>query len=307
MRILKLKHLVWLLVAALVAVGWLVFVGREAAPATERGKPKRSRLVIPTPFDLDSRTSSLAKKALEKPSSSPLTKTHRVNIKLTYPSDYSAADVRISDAIRKALENDDLAATLTAAQKALDSSNPEVRMAAVDALAWFGSDALPELTVFMADADAEVAKSAMAHWELGVSQVDSAKEKTETTMLALATLKDMDVLEDVGMHFCGAANELIDGEEDESVAAEYRQQVVEWLVTLIEGEDEAQSVAAMEMYEGISSSPWLGVEEAEKYLADPDNYVAPDVDETTVPEADAEIGEAESQSEKGQDEEGALE
>lgn len=189
---------------------------------------------------------------------------------------YSPADKRLSDAIQDALEKEDVAAVIAAAEAARKSPNADVRHDAVDALGWFGEQTLAELTVWMADSDEDVSQSAMNHWEEGVSELEDANERLQTSLFALNTLTDKDALMMIGSHFANAATELIDGEDDESRAAQMRTEVVQALVDMIEGEKPAHAEAARELYEDVTGNKWISVDEAEKYLKDPDNYEEPD-------------------------------
>ena len=166
--------------------------------------------------------------------------------------------------------------SVAAAEKALKSTNPDVRRDAVDALGWFGEEALAELTVWMADADEDVAQAAMGHWEDAVSELEDANERLQTSLFALNTLTDKDALTMIGSQFANAATELIDEEEDEALASQKRTEVIQALVDMIEGGKPAHVEAASEIYEDVTGNKWISVDEAEKYLRDPDNYEEPD-------------------------------
>ena len=80
----------------------------------------------------------------------------------------------------------------------------------------------------------------------------------------------------IGGQFANAATELIDEEEDETRASQKRTEVVQVLVDIIEGGKPARAEAAREIYEDVTGNKWISVNEAEKYLKDPDNYEEPD-------------------------------
>ena len=71
-----------------------------------------------------------------------------------------------------------------------------------------------------------------------------------------------------------AANDRIDSESNERKASEKRVEAVQMLVDIIEDTKakKANVSKAKELYSDISGHEWNGIEEAEKYLADPDNY-----------------------------------
>ena len=189
---------------------------------------------------------------------------------------YSEADKQLSEAIQAAMAAEDMVAVVKAAKLALSSPNPDVRHDAVDALGWFGEDALPELTVWMADRDEDVAQAAVNHWEQGVSEIEDAGDRLKISLFALNTITDEDALAMIGSHFANAATELIDDEEDEAMAAQKRTEVVQALADIIAEGKEQCANAAREAYEDVTGNKWISIEEAEKYLKDPDNYEEPE-------------------------------
>ena len=275
----KLGNLIMIVAAvAVIGVGWAVFRsggsdGRRDEKILKTHVRKRIKPAVPfdaSRFDGEAAPVKATAKAKGKPGRAR---------SLGWPSDWSKADVALANKVQNALDDDDLKATLAAAEKALASENPDVRLLAVEALSWYGSDTVPELTVCMADPNEEVAQAAMGYWQVGVSQMESAKDRVETSILALRTLSDEDALTGISALFSGAANELIDGEEDEAVAFEYRVEVVQWLVDMIDAGEGPRCEAAKEIYSDIAASPWLGIDEAERFVSDPENYEAPDLDE----------------------------
>ncbi len=186
------------------------------------------------------------------------------------------ADRNLAESVQNALDREDYAATLKAAGKALNSTNAEVRLHAVEALGWFGKRALAELTPCMADSDENVAQSAANAWELALSEIEDAKERFDVALLALTTISAKDPLRMIGSQFANAATDLIEGIEDEQSAAEKRIGVVQAVADIICGDQPSQAAAAREIYEEITGHEWLNVEEAEKYLSDPENYEPPE-------------------------------
>ena len=236
---------------------------RAAERATQRTK-RRSKMF--SAADKPSLRNARAKKIGEKPEFDFDSAEHP----------YSMADKKVAKSLQEALDEDDYDAVLKAAAEALKSDNPDVRQNAVDALGWYGEQALAELTVCMADPDEDVAQSAMNHWEEGVSEMESAHDKLQLTLYALNTIADEDALTMIGSHFACAAMELIDDEDDESRASKMRVEVVQALVDVMAAGKDKNMEAAMDAYEEITGTDWISLEEAEKYLADPDNYEAPE-------------------------------
>ena len=74
-------------------------------------------------------------------------------------------------AIREALDNNDRKTVVRLVQKLQKSEEwpdgipKSIKMAAIEALGWFGSSCLPELAGFLGDADEEVAKSAIDRYQ----------------------------------------------------------------------------------------------------------------------------------------------
>lgn len=260
----KTKSLAWMtvFVAAVIGVGgyvWFVRDDTKPRQQVEQGQQAKKKV--------GGNRNAKAKRAdREKPKRRRMDSEHP----------YSPADQKLSDAIQDALEKEDLSAVVAAAEKALKSTNPDVRRDAVDALGWFGEEALAELTVWMADSDEEVAQAAMDRWEESVSELEDANERLQTSLFALNTLTDKVALTMIGSQFANAATELIDEEEDEARASQKRTEVIQALVDMIEGGKPAHVEAASEIYEDVTGNKWISVDEAEKYLRDPDNYEEPD-------------------------------
>lgn len=256
----KIKYLVGIALSICVAglVAWFWGPSAESQPKVE--KPGQAKVHKKT--------------VLSKKSTAEHAKPRRRKESSEHP--YSPEDKRMADAIESALEAENLPATIAAAEAALKSPNPDVRRDAVDALGWFGEQALAELTIWMADKDEEVAQAAMGHWEEGVSELEDANERIKIALFAINTIADKDALTMIGGQFANAATELIDEEENEKVAAQKRTEVVQALVDMIEGDKESSAAAAREIYEDVTGNKWISVDEAEKYLKDPDNYEAPD-------------------------------
>ncbi|MBQ7667186.1 MAG: HEAT repeat domain-containing protein [Kiritimatiellae bacterium] len=186
-------------------------------------------------------------------------------------------DRKRAQAVQDAIDANDFERTLAAAEKALASPNAEVRAGAVEALAWFGADALPELTAAMGDRDEEVAAAAGNAWEIALTQIESGMQRFDIAAAALATVSRPDTLDGIGAQLVNSALEIIDGEDDAAKASDARVKVLQALVDIIEdGKLPRNAKAAKEAYESITGAPYLGIDEAELYLGDPDNYEPPE-------------------------------
>ena len=184
------------------------------------------------------------------------------------------ADRKFAEDVQNALDADDVEKTLKATEAAMTSANPEVRQYAVEALGWFGQDALPELTAAMSDPDGDVADAAENAWELAVNDIDDTDSRFSISMAAMSTLTNPDQLMSISGILSGAANELIDGCEDEAKAAQYRLEIVQALADVIDQGAKNCSEQAKEAYSDITGEDWAGVDAAEAYLYDQYDYDA---------------------------------
>ena len=272
----------WKIIAVMVAALAAAVVALVMAPsgkASVDDAPTKSRV----PKHLAPKKH--ADKAVKSNGSAQKTDGKRKGRRITRPAtseDFfdhlSGVDKEIAVAIDKAFDDDDFKGVAAAAQRALSCTNSEVRMNAVEALGWFGEKALPELTLWMSDKDEEVAQEAMNQWSSALGEVEKPEDRFSIAATALNTLADADALETIGFELSSTASELIDGEDDEDKAKEYRTQVVETLADIILNGQAKNQAAAKEAYSDITGNDWISVEEAEKYLKDPDNYEPPDED-----------------------------
>ena len=174
---------------------------------------------------------------------------------------YPEADQKIMAAADAAIEDDDLDLARSLAEQALASNNKELREMVVDALGWFGEEAMSELTPFMSDPDEDVAEQATSHWKDALQEVSDDGTKAGIVEMSLGALKNKDILEDV-------ANELMDIDE---LAA------LQVIVNVIEGGNDAATEALREVYDSITGEEWTGVDAAEDWLQK--NYTPPDDDD----------------------------
>ena len=194
-------------------------------------------------------------------------------------------DRQLAEDIQNALDADNYSGVLHSVDRAMRSDNPEVRSLLVDALGWFGSEALPELTELMADADPDVAESAQEQWSIALAEVEDPGRRMEIGMVVMGTLTDADMLEQISGEVSNSALEYIDGEDDPVRQDEKRLEVVQSLLDIMDGDRKACAEAAAETYEDITGYPWRGVDEAERYLNKPDDYELPEDRDEVMAEA----------------------
>ena len=185
----------------------------------------------------------------------------------------SPADKRLAEKVQSALDEENLEAVIAASEQAMKSENPEVRQHTVEALGWFGPEALPELTGAMADPDPDVSQAAENAWEVGLADVEDPASKIEIAAATMATLANPEHLITIGGQFTGAVAEYVDMEEDEAVAAARRLTVIQLLADIIDGEvPKACSDGAKEAYEDVTGEEWAGIDAAEVYLYEQYDY-----------------------------------
>lgn len=105
-------------------------------------------------------------------------------------------------AIRAALDNSDRKEVLRLVQKLQKSEEwpdgipKSIKMAAIEALGWFGSSCLPELAGFLADADEEVVAAAIERYEEMLSDIDlSDRERSRILIQASKVIQDSEAMD----------------------------------------------------------------------------------------------------------------
>ena len=184
-----------------------------------------------------------------------------------------------------AIDEDDLDLARSLAEQALASNNQELREMVVDALGWFGEEAMSELTPFMSDPDEDVAEQATSHWKDALQEVSDDGTKAGIVEMSLGALKNKEILEDV-------ANELMDIDE---LAA------LQVIVNVMESGNDVATEALREVYDSITGEEWAGVDAAEDWLQK--NYTGPDDDDDD--KDDDGRGSKEEVAEGGGDEKGS--
>lgn len=169
---------------------------------------------------------------------------------------------RLAANIEKALDDEDFELAKQCVAAATKCKDVEIRQAMVDTLGWFGEKALPELTQFLADADEDVAQSAMDEWDSAVSAVEDDGDKVVMVELAMQVVANEDFLESISGEYIGT---------DEKLS-------VESLLRVIEGGGTKQGIAkAKETYEFVTGEEFVDRAAAEKWIAE--EYQPPEQDE----------------------------
>ena len=258
---------------ALAALAAAVFLmsGQTAPEAGETARPKSARRLLRRGGASAKKGASPREAVREAMKAMPRKKrvprTGYVRPSMIF-SVFSGKDRKMAEDLQKVLDADDFEGTLRAAEAAMGSENPELRRQAVEAMGWFGQDALPELTAAMADADEDVADSAEHAWELALSDIDAAGDRFAIAAAAMGTLSDEDKLSSISGLLSAAADEMIDGEEDDAKSDGNRLQVVQALVDIIEGAPENSAAQAREAYSDLTGEDWSDIDTAESWLVE---------------------------------------
>ncbi len=105
--------------------------------------------------------------------------------------------------IRSALDDDDFKAVRALAQKVQSSKDwpdkipIELRKELLNALSWFGIKALPEITGFLADADADVLEEAVSAYEDVIREANGDRELQQAVLAASRAINDADAMESI--------------------------------------------------------------------------------------------------------------
>jgi hypothetical protein len=161
------------------------------------------------------------------------------------------ADRKLAVAVQESLDKNDFNAVVEAVNAALKSTNPEVRENAVEALGWFGAEALPELTPLMSDVDADIAEAASSHWQLALSEIEDDGLRAKIAEAALPSISDENTIHLVISE--------ITSQDDQF-------QIMQSLVNLIDCGRNRVVNAAKEEYESLTGEPWSGIDAAEVWL-----------------------------------------
>ena len=174
----------------------------------------------------------------------------------------SANDRKLVLSVQDALDGSNFSAVANTARHALESTNSIVREAAVEALGWFGAEALPDLTPLMADADDDVAQAAIMQWELALGEIEAPSVKAEIAEAVLKTLTNKDALQSI---ICEITNQDDDFE------------ILESLVSIIESGNAVGAEVAKEEYETLTGEEWSDIDAANRWLEE--NYIPTESDD----------------------------
>ena len=153
------------------------------------------------------------------------------------------------------MQNNDIQAARQLGEKAAKATRPEVRLAAVRMIAWFGRKAIAELTPFLADADESVAMEAAAEWKRIFANECSDREKLDVAALVMNRLTSETMLDELGV-------EDVFNEVDDEGAA------VEVLIGVIKTGTPAGVKFAKNAYDTVTGEAWKSESAARKWIGE---------------------------------------
>lgn len=243
------KQIIWCLAGVLIAAAltWLVVAPtgtekKQEAPTKEEGQGRKKSFA-----------EAKAKQAKKRIAMKQGTKTDakkKRKIIVEVDDELTPEEQQRADAIQAAMDADDFKALQAEIDAAANSTNAALRQTAVDALAWFGVKALPELTLFMADANDDVRNAACDAWTASISEIQDVNLRGSAVLSAMSVVHDRDQLDAMVMEINDMTN----------------QQQLEILTQLIEGKNKLAADAAKEHYEFVTGEAYESVEAAEKWL-----------------------------------------
>lgn len=177
----------------------------------------------------------------------------------------SPAERALSDRIERALDEEDFALAHACVAEARSCPAVDVRQSMVDTLAWFGARAIPDLTLFVADNDEDVAESARNEWEMAISEVTDDADRIAMVGLTMTVVADEDFLESISGEYIGI---------DEKLAVESLLGVIETPGATPEGVAKAR-----ETYEFVTGEEFVSRDEAERWLKE--EYEPPEAENVT--------------------------
>ena len=136
--------------------------------------------------------------------------------------------------LQDALDSNERSAVFALAEELSGSPNPALRKRAVEALAWFGKDAI------------------QSRFEEKIAELDDEREIASTVAIAMKTLSDPDAL-------TAAVQNL--NRVDDALA-------VETLVGVINSCSGAAAAAARESYEFVTGEEWTGAQAAMRWISE---------------------------------------
>lgn len=174
---------------------------------------------------------------------------------------YTPEERKLADNLQDASDENKLDVVRKAVEAIKKQKNPDLKIEAIDALAFFGKDALTDMMEFLRDTDKGVVDSAADNLSRALDEMDEKDNAFKAEFISnLLSIKDL-CGADVTDVFMGQI-ECIGG-DDEKLAAKT-------IVQLIQNAEASKAVKARakEAYEFVTGEEYTTLEAAEKWFAD---------------------------------------
>ena len=203
------RVIIVLATAVLCALGaFWIFQGERVPEGDEPGEPKKVKVrpnkSVPKVRRSATRIAKNGRPDGGAVEGSPKVKRGKPAFALDDDDESNLTEVQRSliEAIRAALDAENKDEVLKLVQRLQKSPEwpdgipKSIKMAAIEALGWFGSSCLPELAGFLADGDEEVVQAAVDKYEEMLSDFDlSARERSEILIQASKVINDADAID----------------------------------------------------------------------------------------------------------------
>lgn len=197
--------------------------------------------------------------------------------RIRFEDSYSPAERQMSDRLQAALDNNELKDVREVAKTLRAQKNPDLKIEAIDALGFFGKDALSDLIPFLKDASNEVVDSASDRISSMLDELDENEKEFKADFITM-------MLSTKGLCNAEATDQFVG--QLESIGSDDEKLAVRMIAQLIEGEqiDDRVKARAKEAYEFVTGDAYTTFEAAEKWyaekIADEDAEKAEEQEET---------------------------
>ncbi len=244
------KQIIWYVVAALIvaALGWFMFAPVETKVDTsvQEEKPKAKTKKV------EKKTTKKSQALDQKKERKAAAEKPKIEIVEEEDDGYTPAERQVANKVQSALDEDDFKALQAQLEAAANSTNVALRQAAVEALAWFGVKALPELTMFMADSDDDVRDAACNAWTASISEIEDKNVRASAVLSAMNVVYDRNHLDSMVMEI----NDMSNAKQ------------IDILTQLINGKNKLAAETAKEHYEFVTGEEYKDLDTAKKWLAE---------------------------------------
>ncbi len=142
------------------------------------------------------------------PETNPVSAPHAPE--LSAADDLSPEEQKLSVAMKDAFEGGDfdLVRKLALSTEVHGSTNAELRIQAVAALAWFGERSVDDLLEYVVDKDEDVSSSALGEWSTALALIEEDQNRAGRIATAMKRVTNPDTLEEIAMEISSLPDEL---------------------------------------------------------------------------------------------------